>query len=151
MIVRVDTHKHVHVAVALDEFGGRIDAQRFTADSIGYRNLIDWAAFLGPTVSFGIEGTGSYGAGLASAVRRRGFSSIDVLHVAQTSPPRCSSSPVTTSSASTPKQRSRRTLAVQSGADQPWGPAHCSALKAAIAAESSGSLRLASVNGLAGP
>jgi hypothetical protein len=79
VVVGVDTHKYVHVAVGLDEFGGRIDAQRFTADSIGYRNLIDWAAGLGRLVTFGIEGTGSYGAGLASAVRRRGFGSIEVL------------------------------------------------------------------------
>ena len=79
VVVGVDTHKYVHVAVGLDEVGGRIDAQRFTADSIGYRNLIDWAAGLGRLVTFGIEGTGSYGAGLASAVRRHGFGSIEVL------------------------------------------------------------------------
>jgi transposase len=79
IVVGVDTHKHLHVAVALDELGGRIDAQRFAADTIGYRHLIDWAASLGRQVSFGIEGTGSYGAGLASAVRRRGFGTIEVL------------------------------------------------------------------------
>lgn len=78
-IVGVDTHKHSHVAVALDELGGRVGAQRFSADSAGYQGLIDWAAGLGREVTFGIEGTGSYGAGLASAVRRRGFGSIEVL------------------------------------------------------------------------
>lgn len=79
IVVGVDTHKHLHVAVALDELGGRIDAQRFAADTAGYGNLIDWAATLGRHVTFGIEGTGSYGAGLASAVRRRGFGSVEVL------------------------------------------------------------------------
>ncbi len=32
VVIGVDTHKYVHVAVALDEFGGLIDAQRFAAD-----------------------------------------------------------------------------------------------------------------------
>jgi transposase len=62
-IVGVDTHKHSHVAVALDELGGRVGTQRFSADSAGYQGLIDWAAGLGREVTFGIEGTGSYGAG----------------------------------------------------------------------------------------
>ena len=35
-VIGVDTHKYVHVAVALDEFGGVIDAQRFAADRAGY-------------------------------------------------------------------------------------------------------------------
>jgi transposase len=79
VVVGGDTHKHIHVAVALDEFGGRVDAQKFSADTLGYHALIGWAAALGRSVTFGIEGTGSYGAGLASAVRRRGFGSLEVL------------------------------------------------------------------------
>ena len=42
-VIGVDTHKYIHVAVALDEFGGVIDAQRFAADRAGYTQLIDWA------------------------------------------------------------------------------------------------------------
>lgn len=79
VVVGVDTHKHVHVAVILDDLGSRLDAGRFPADTPGYASLIDWAASWGRTVTFGIEGTGSYGAGLASAVRRRGFGGIEVL------------------------------------------------------------------------
>jgi hypothetical protein len=79
VVVGVDTHKHIHVAVALDELGARLDAQRFAADAAGYRDLIDWAARLGRSVTFGIEGTGSYGAGLASAVRRRGLGTVEVV------------------------------------------------------------------------
>jgi transposase len=47
VVIGVDTHKYVHVAVALDEFGGVLDAQRFAADRAGYAQLIDWAAGLG--------------------------------------------------------------------------------------------------------
>ena len=70
VIVGVDTHKHVHVAVAIDSWGIRLRDQAFVADSRGYQALITWAETHGRIEAFGIEGTGSYGAGLARAVRR---------------------------------------------------------------------------------
>src|SRR4051812_40062206 len=78
VIVGVDTHKHVHVAVAIDVWGIRLEDRSFAADSGGYRQLIAWASELGPIEAFGIEGTGSYGAGLTSAVRRDGHPVIEV-------------------------------------------------------------------------
>jgi transposase len=78
VIIGVDTHKHVHVAVAIDIWGIRLEDRSFAADSGGYRQLIAWAAELGPIEAFGIEGTGSYGAGLTSAVRRHGHRVIEV-------------------------------------------------------------------------
>jgi transposase len=79
VVIGVDTHKHIHVAVALDELGVRLDAQRFPADAAGYQALLDWATGLGTKLVFAIEGTGSYGAGLTSAVRRRDIGVIEVL------------------------------------------------------------------------
>jgi hypothetical protein len=80
VVIGVDTHKHVHVAVALDAIGGRLDAQSFVADSSGYQQLIEWAlAFGAKQLTFAIEGTGSYGAGLTAAVRRRDVGVIEVL------------------------------------------------------------------------
>ena len=78
VIVGVDTHKHVHVAVAIDVWGVRLEDRSFPVDSGGYRQLIAWAAELGPIEAFGIEGTGSYGAGLTSAVRRAGHRAVEV-------------------------------------------------------------------------
>ena len=52
VVIGVDTHKYVHVAVALDEFGRRLDAQRFAADRAGYTQLIEWAAGLGRKLTF---------------------------------------------------------------------------------------------------
>ena len=72
VIVGVDTHKYVHVAVAIDSWGIRLGDQAFVADSGGYQALITWAETHGRIEAFGIEGTGSYGAGLARAVRRAG-------------------------------------------------------------------------------
>ncbi len=46
----------------------------------GNEQLLDWAAGFGAKrLIFAIEGTGSYGAGLTSAVRRRGLGVIEVL------------------------------------------------------------------------
>ena len=58
VIVGVDTHKHVHVAVAIDTRGIRFGDQSFVADSGGYRALITWADTHGRIKAFGIEGTG---------------------------------------------------------------------------------------------
>lgn len=80
VVVGVDTHKYVHVAVALDGLGGRLGALTVSADSGGYRQLVDWASALagGALATFGVEGTGSYGAGLASELRRRGLRVVEV-------------------------------------------------------------------------
>ena len=78
VIVGVDTHKHVHVAVAIDSWGIRLRDQAFVADSGGYQALITWAETHGRLEAFGIEGTGSYGTGLARAVRRAGHRVVEV-------------------------------------------------------------------------
>jgi transposase len=78
VIIGVDTHKHVHVAVAIDSLGVRLADRAFPADSGGYRQLAEWAEQLGRIDALGIEGTGSYGAGLASALRRRGHRIVEV-------------------------------------------------------------------------
>lgn len=59
VVIGVDTHKHVHVAAALDELGTVLQTRRFPADSAGYRDLLTWAGTFGPVLVFGIEGTGS--------------------------------------------------------------------------------------------
>src|SRR3546814_15881606 len=79
VVVGVDTHKHVHVAVAIDELGAVLDRRSFAADSGGYGQLVDWGESFGGKLTFGIEGTGSYGAGLAGAVRRRGIGTLEVM------------------------------------------------------------------------
>ncbi|WP_116995471.1 IS110 family transposase [Desertimonas flava] len=72
VIVGVDTHKHIHVAVAIDQHGARLGDVTVSADTGGYTELEQWAQALGRIDRFGIEGTGSYGAGLSSFLRRCG-------------------------------------------------------------------------------
>jgi transposase len=76
--VGVDTHKYGHVAVALDLVGVVIGHLAVTADRAGYVQLEQWARQLGERVEFGVEGCGSYGAGLVSVLRRRGHRVIEV-------------------------------------------------------------------------
>jgi len=78
IIVGVDTHKHVHAAVALDGVGARIAERLVPANRQGYAQLEAWATSLGRVAVFGIEGTGSYGVGLASFLRRAGHRIVEV-------------------------------------------------------------------------
>lgn len=80
IIVGVDTHKYVHVAVAVDHLGVRLASCSVSADSRGYAELVAWAQTLGEVEAFGIEGTGSYGVGLASYVRRQALRVVEVSH-----------------------------------------------------------------------
>ena len=80
IIVGVDTHKYVHVAVAIDRLGARLASCSVSADRAGYAEMVRWAQGLGPIDAFGIEGTGSYGVGLASYVRRHALRVVEVSH-----------------------------------------------------------------------
>ena len=60
----VDTHLDVHVAVALDERGALLGVESFATTESGYKKLVGRLADFGPVDLVGVEGTGSYGAGL---------------------------------------------------------------------------------------
>ena len=68
----VDTHSGVHVAAALDPLGGLLGTAEFPATAAGYGSLLGWLGEFGDVALVGVEGTGSYGAGLARYLARRG-------------------------------------------------------------------------------
>jgi transposase len=74
----VDTHADVHVAAALDHIGGLLGVEEFPTTSDGYRRLLGWLRGFGPVVLVGIEGTGSYGAGLARHMATVGVRVVEV-------------------------------------------------------------------------
>src|SRR4051794_35653244 len=78
IIVGVDTHKHVHTAVALGGLGTRLGTMTIPVSEKGYRTLEAWARSWGPIRAFGIEGTGSYGAGLSRFLRGQGHAVLEV-------------------------------------------------------------------------
>lgn len=77
--VGVDTHKDSHVAQAKDQLGRRIGEKIIPTTPAGYRDLLAWAESLGEVETFGLEGTGSYGAGLARFLRRQGQVVVEVI------------------------------------------------------------------------
>lgn len=72
LVIGVDTHKHQHVAAALDPTEGLIATAAFGNDAPGHAALAAWAAALGPIRAFGIEGTGSFGKTLTAHLTRAG-------------------------------------------------------------------------------
>jgi transposase len=61
----VDTHGRTHHAAVLDTQGRLLGDREFPATSGGYRQLLSWLGRHGQLRAVGVEGTGSYGAGLA--------------------------------------------------------------------------------------
>ena len=76
--VGVDTHLDLHVAVALDHMGRRLDDLTVPTTEAGYAKLLRWAEALGNLERVGIEGAGSFGAGLARFLRERGVEVLEV-------------------------------------------------------------------------
>jgi transposase len=74
----VDTHADVHVTAAVDENGGVLGIESFPADAAGYESLAVWLVGFGPIVRVGVEGTGSYGVGLARYLHREGIEVVEV-------------------------------------------------------------------------
>src|SRR5690625_4371051 len=76
-VIDVDTHKHVHVAAAMDTIGWISATLPIATDAVGFKQLLDWAADFGKVLAFGVEGTGSYGATLTSFLRRHGHKVVE--------------------------------------------------------------------------
>ena len=74
----VDTHKQTHVAAAVDAAGGLLGTAAFAADADGYSALLGWLESFGALGRVGVEGTGSYGAGLARHLAAAGVEVVEV-------------------------------------------------------------------------
>ncbi len=61
----VDTHLDMHVAAAIDQLGALLGTEAFEANRAGEADLVCWLGSFGTVTRVGVEGTGSYGAGLA--------------------------------------------------------------------------------------
>ena len=76
----VDTHRDVHMAAAVDQAGRLLGTESFEVSPAGYAQLGRWLRSHGCVVRVGVEGTGSYGAGLSRYLTREG---VDVAEVIQ--------------------------------------------------------------------
>ena len=78
VILGVDTHRDTHAAALVDALGRFVAAETFPATKRGARALIKWAQQRGTISRAGVEGTGSYGAGLT---RKLQLEDIEVIEV----------------------------------------------------------------------
>lgn len=76
--VGVDTHKHEHVARALDGLGQLVGGLQIKANLGGYVELLGWLRSFDDDVVVGIEGAGSYGAGLCELLLAEGIRVVEV-------------------------------------------------------------------------
>ena len=74
----VDTHGRTHHAAVIDTAGRLLGDAEFPATGAGYRSLARWLAGFGRVTAVGVEGTGSYGAGLARHLTQAGVRVVEV-------------------------------------------------------------------------
>lgn len=71
----VDTHSNTHHAAVVDPLGRELADREFPATPSGYEALRTWLVGYGQLVMVGVEGTGSYGAGLMRVLAGTGICS----------------------------------------------------------------------------
>jgi transposase len=74
----VDTHKELHVAAVIDEAETVLGTRSFPTTRQGYRQMLSWIRGHGELVRVGIEGTGSYGAGLTRHLAKAEITILEV-------------------------------------------------------------------------
>ena len=78
VILGVDTHLDVHVGVVIDAVGRLQGTLAVATNPAGYEQLLRWAQGLGVLHRAGVEGTGSYGAGLTRFLEDSGIEVVEV-------------------------------------------------------------------------
>lgn len=79
VIAGVDTHKDTHHAAVMTATGQHLGAAEFPTTPAGYRALAAFIAGFGTLAKVGVEGTGSYGAGLTRYLTGAGVTVVEVL------------------------------------------------------------------------
>jgi transposase len=74
----VDTHGQTHHGAALDSVGRQLGDREFPTTPAGYRALVNWLQTFGHLERVGVEGTGTYGAGLTRQLRAAGVTVVEV-------------------------------------------------------------------------
>ncbi|MCF5897519.1 transposase [Aeromonas veronii] len=78
VILGVDTHLDTDVGVLLNVQAHQLGCLMVTTNISGYERFVTWANSFGCLKRAGVEGTGTYGAGLASVLRKHGIEVFDV-------------------------------------------------------------------------
>lgn len=78
VILGIDTHLDTHVAAVITQNGKLLGTFAAATTTKGYVSLLTWARSFGAVNRASIEGTGTYGAGLARFLREQGAKVFEV-------------------------------------------------------------------------
>ena len=78
VVLGVDTHLDAHMGVVIDGVGKVLGTLIAPAGIHGYQQLLQWSRSFGACTRAGVEGTGTYGAGLARVLRDAGIEVLEV-------------------------------------------------------------------------
>jgi transposase len=74
----IDTHQDTHTAALVDSAGRLLGSAVFPTTQAGYRQLLGWMGSAGTLARVGVEGTGSYGAGICRRLSAEGIEVVEV-------------------------------------------------------------------------
>jgi len=78
VVLGVDTHLDVDVGVVIDTVGRVLGTLSVPTNSAGYNQLLSWARSFSCLRRAGVEGTGTYGSGLAHLLTTNGIAVFEV-------------------------------------------------------------------------
>ena len=78
VVLGVDTHADVHVAVALDGLGRHLGGKTVPTTGAGYAALLAWAEWFGTLDRIGFEGSCIFGVSLSRFLRAGGVDVVEV-------------------------------------------------------------------------
>lgn len=117
VIAGVDTHKDTHHVGVLAATGAKLGDLKVPATPAGYRLLLDFVIGFGPIALVGVEGTNSYGAGLARFLTAAGVPIREVIRPKRAQRRRGKSDPIDAYAAAAQALAEPETLPVAKAAD----------------------------------
>ena len=78
VVAGIDTHKDLHVAAVVDTEAVVLATESFSTTRAGYRAMVRWMRTFGDVRKVGVEGTGSYGAGITRHLTEAGIEVLEV-------------------------------------------------------------------------
>jgi len=113
----IDTHKDIDVAALLDCAGMVLGTAEFPTTRAGYRQLLGWMGSAGHLGGVGVEGTGSYGAGICRQLSAAGVEVVEVNRPDRSQRRRRGKSDALDAAAAAEAARSRNRIAIPKSRD----------------------------------
>ena len=79
LVAGIDTHKNTHHVAVVDQLGRPVADREFATTSRGYAQIVEFLRAHAPVAQVGVEGTGSYGAGIFRVLTAEGLTVVEVV------------------------------------------------------------------------